>query len=337
LLKSPITSAALAAILLSTLIISTASYYWPIQEPFHAYNDGPDGCSTLLTLVRDPLLVYSYGTPIPASISVLVIIGPTVPFTVNEANVIRSFLVSGGRVLLAEDHGSGNSLLERLSIGVRFSGTQISDLYFYSKQRFFPLISQFADDPITYNLTSIVMSRPSYLQIQEPSSIKVLAQSSPLSFIDYKGDGGLMPNETTQSYPVIASARIGLGTLILVSDAATFTNGMIHANDNTKLFLNIVALSTGVMGYDLAHIPSAPLTAQRISFKNQIDAVAISLQPTPLRAIVTVAIIIGFSILFLLSVVSKKQFAIRRRDRAGNQAYILRLQAFSGRLQSWRC
>lgn len=334
--KSTIRFAVLAAILLSTILIGITSYYWPIQEPYHPYNDGWNGCSSLLTLVRNPALLYSYSSPIPAGISFLIIVGPTVPFTPSEAGTIQDFLTSGGVVLLADDFGTGNSLLENLNATVRFSGKEISDLYFYSKQEFFPSISQFAHDQITNNLTTIAMSRPSYLQIQNPDSIKVLAQSSPFSFIDYRGNGVISSNETTQPYPVLASIQVGRGTLVLVSNAEAFANDMINLNDNSKLFLNIAALSTGTTAFDLAHIRSAPLTDQRIAFKTGVDTIALSLQPTSLRAIVTAAIILAFTMVFLRGVRSNRPFA-RILGRTGNQAYIFRLQIFGARLKPWKC
>jgi hypothetical protein len=334
--RSPIRFAVLAAILVSTILIGITSYYWPIQDPYHPYNDGWNGCSNLLTLMRNPTLLYSYSNPIPAGISFLIIVGPTVPFTPSEAITIQHFLTSGGVVLLADDFGTGNILLENINVTVRFSGKQISDLYFYSKQGFFPLISQFAHDQITNNLTTIAMSHPSYLQIQDPHSIKILAQSSPFSFIDYNGNGVISSNETTQPYPVIASTQVGRGTLVLVSNAEAFANEMINLNDNSKLFLNIAALSTGTTAFDLAHIRSAPLTDQRIAFKTGVDTIALSLPPTPLRAIVTAAIILAFTIVFLRGVRFNRP-STRTLARTRNQAYIFRPQTFGAGLKPWKC
>jgi hypothetical protein len=335
--RSPIRFALLAAILLSIAIISVTSYYWPIQEVYHPYNNGWNGCSNLLTLSRNPEFLYSYSTPIPAGTSLLIIIGPKVDFTPSETNVIQTFLTSGGIVLLADDFGTGNSLLENLNVSVRFSGKPISDLYFYDKQEFFPLISQFANDQLTNMLTTIAMSHPSYLEIRNPDAIKILAQSSPFSFIDYNGTGQIALNETTRPYPVIVSTQVGRGTLVLVSNAEAFANDMINLYDNSKLFLNILTLSRGTTAFDLAHIRTAPLTDERVAFRIDVDAIALSLQSIPLRTIMTAAIILGFTIAFLRRIRSTRPFATGILSPARNQAYIFRLQTFGSRLKPWKC
>jgi len=262
--------------------------------------------------------MYSYSNPFPSAGSLLLLIGPTVTFDREESNKVLGFLDSGGMVFLADDFGSGNTLLENLNVSVRFSGQPISDLYFYSKQPIFPLVSNFAPDAITKNLTLLVMNRPSYLEVTNSTLVTVLARSSPFSFDDYSGNGELSPNETTQSYPVLASTHLGKGRLILVSNAGIFTNDMIGFFNNTIFFNNILNVAAGNIVFDVSHIKRALLTDQRVAFRADVDSLLMALQSGVVRAAVTVGVILTFTAIFL-----SRARLNRSRSLARNQAYIV--------------
>jgi hypothetical protein len=186
-------------------------------------------------------------------------------------------LEAGGTVLVADDFGTGNSLLQRLGIGARFSGKPLADLYFYSREPSFPLITDFSPNPATGNLTMIVLNRPSYIELGNSSQVTRLASSSPFSFIDLSGENRPLANETIDSYPVMAGAKIGRGTLILISDPSMFVNEMIDLNDNMQLFRNLLGIGHGSLFFDVGHLSRAPLTDWRIMLKGAMDAVRVFL------------------------------------------------------------
>lgn len=287
--------AAIAGILVSLLLVGYVAYYFPVNDPYHPLNTGWNGCSQIYQMAQRRNLLDSYAHGTPTLPSLLTIIGPRIRFGMAEAQVLLAFLTSGGTVLLADDFGTGNTLLEDLNISTRFAGKPLADLYFYSKSPSFPAISDFNSSLITRNVTTVVMDHPTYLQIPDPTNVRVLAFSSPFSFIDALNNGTLPPNAITQSYPVMADITIGRGKLVLVSNSYVFTNEMIPLLSNRLLFSNLLTLTNQTMTFDLAHIQTAPLTDLRVSFKNQFDVWMGSLRSTISEALLTGTLVALFA------------------------------------------
>lgn len=268
---TPSRSLALAATLSIILMLSVA-YYWPIQEPYHPLNTDWNGCSKIADASANRTLLFSYDKPLPNG-SLLAIIAPTTDFSKFESTKILNFLRDGGIVFLADDFGSGNSLLAGLYVSARFSGKPLGDLYYYSKQHSFPLVSNFSPDAVTANVTRIMLDYPTYIEIGNSSEVKELASSSPFSFIDLNGNGEPSVNETLDSYPVMVKAKIGRGSLIAISDSSMFMNEIVDLYGNMRLFQNLLDLGGGSLLFDTAHLSKAPLTDWRVQLKNGIDLV----------------------------------------------------------------
>ncbi|MBD3206883.1 hypothetical protein GF319_11155, partial [Candidatus Bathyarchaeota archaeon] len=54
--------------------------------------------------------------------STLMIIGPSKAFAPGEVDAVKRYLEIGGRVVLMDDFGTGNQLLEGLGVEARFTG-----------------------------------------------------------------------------------------------------------------------------------------------------------------------------------------------------------------------
>ena len=287
----------LAAALSAILMLSIA-YYWPIQDAYHPWNSEWNGCSEIVNVTHTTMLL-SYDIPLPKGTSVLAIIGPSIEFSKKESSYIMSFLEAGGTVLLADDFGTGNSLLEALNVPARFSGKPIADLLYYSKDPSFPLIIDFLPGPISMNVTVLMLNHPSYIDIRNSSQVTRLASSSSFSFLDLNGDRRPTANETINSYPVLASARIGKGSIVLVSDPNMFVNEMIDLHDNMQLFRNILKMGQDTLFFDVTHLAKAPLTNERMTLRDAINSIrdlAIYSQNSMyIQSLVVTVLIIGFS------------------------------------------
>jgi hypothetical protein len=280
-----------------TILIATAfAYYLPIQESYHPLNTGWNGCSEIFQMYGNTTLLSSYDGAFPSG-SLLAIIGPNLDFTTHDASMIHTFLDAGGTVLLADNFGTGNLLLEALGVNVRISGKQLADLYFYTRNSVFPIAYDFSPSPLTANLTAIVFNRPSYL-LAANSSVTILASSSPFSFIDL-GQGRPVANESVASYPIIAKSAVGKGSLIVIADPNVFTNEMVGLFDNTLLFRNLMKGHNHLI-IDVAHLRNAPLTSYRIQLKQEFDITRdflfFSQTGAYLQWASLVAMILGFSL-----------------------------------------
>jgi hypothetical protein len=279
-----------AGIALSTVLMLSVGYYWPIQEAYHPLNQDWNGCSRIANITSNTTLLLSYDKPLPNSTSLLAIIGPSVNFTERESSSIGRFLTDGGVVLLADDFGTGNSLLEGLNVSARFSKEPLADLYYYSKNPDFPIISNLSPSPATDNLNAIVLDRPSYINIGNSSSVTKIGSSSPFSFIDLSGNGRPLTNENINPYTVLATVRIGRGIMLLVADPSMFINNMIGIYGNMRLFQNALKMGGSSVIFDTTHLARAALTDLRIALRDGLDSLPLGMY----ISIILIAVLVPF-------------------------------------------
>jgi hypothetical protein len=290
----------------------SVAYYWPIQEVYHPLNFDWNGCSTIANATQNVTLLVSYDKSLPNTTSLLVIIGPSANFTRNESAKIGQFLESSGIVLLADDFGTGNSLLEALNISALFSRKPLADLYYYSKDPDFPVITDFSPSPSTDNLTAIVLDRPSYIEIGNSSSVAKIGSSSPFSFVDIGGRGRPFANETVDSYPVLVTVKIGKGMLLLVADPSMFINDMIGLYDNMRFFQNALKMGDGSVIFDTTHLANAPLTNWRIMLKDGFNSLRLGKSGMYIPLLGVAILMLGFSFQLLRLVRRSRNVAKRQ-------------------------
>ncbi len=289
----------------------SVAYYWPIQEPYHPLNYGWNGCSGIASASQDTTSISSY-EQIPRQMALLAIIGPGREFSLRESSSVRHFLETGGTVLLADDFGTGNSLLQELGVAAKFSGKPLADLLYYDKQWSFPLIADFSTNPVTQNVTTIILDSPSYLELENSSQLTILAKSSTFSFVSMNRTGEPPVNVTLNSYPVIASTNIGAGMLVIISDPGMFVNEIVDFYDNMHLFENLLAIGGGSLFLDLAHLSKAPLTDERINLRNAVDSVRNFILYSWLGMFVQSAVTMGIILAVSIQIIRKTRRGQRR-------------------------
>lgn len=171
----------------------------------------------------------------------LIIIGPSKVFSASDGEVVRQFVTNGGIVVLADDFGTGNGLLEAIGASSRFSGKLLMDLSF-DKRPEFSVCFNFVDDPLTVDLSTILLNHPSSITVSDPD-VSVIAESSIASWLDSDGDSVRDLGEPKGPFPVIAKERIGNGIVILLSDPSVLINGMVTQLDNGILASNLISVA----------------------------------------------------------------------------------------------
>ncbi len=165
---------------------------------------------------------------IDASNSTLFIIGPSRDFRVDGIEAVREFLESGGTVVLADDFGTGNQLLEGLGLETRFSGELLVDPLFFDTVPECPRLLNF-----TYSdVGDVVMNYGTTLL--GSIDFHIHESSSPVSY--YNNSDGV----TTGPFPVLGHLHSGAGDLILLSDSSVFLNTMLGKAGNRGLLLSLV-------------------------------------------------------------------------------------------------
>ncbi len=135
------------------LIFSLSAPMMTTSADFSIYNTGWNGCSRLavrtyqtgdltpsfrldddqdLDVAQRNILDYDV---VPNSTSIL-FLGPDLDFTSEEIDHMDDFLRRGGKVVLADDLGTGNQLLDGLNTSSRFSGNTVFDVSFEKRPDF---------------------------------------------------------------------------------------------------------------------------------------------------------------------------------------------------------
>ena len=188
----------------------------------------------------------------PAS-DVVAIIGPTKEFSASEGALMGDFVRAGGNLLVADDFGSANSLLEGMGATCRFSEKLVIDLSF-EKSPEFPVCFDIVPDPLTMNVTSLQLNYASSILLG--GSSEPLARSSLASWSDSDGDRMQDFGEPSGPFTILAREYMGEGELVLLSDPSILINGMRDYLDNEVFSSNIVSvISEGRSGlyFDESH------------------------------------------------------------------------------------
>ena len=248
---------AVIAIAITMLIVSMTAPVASTSTDFSLFNSGWNGTSQLAVLTYQqgkfvPGFTFkSTGTDIAVEqlnladlvldpqMNSLVIIGPTKAFTNAEAAHVSDFVRAGGMMLLADDFGTANSLLQGMNATSRFSEDLVVDLA-YEKQPEFSVVFDISQDQLTTNVTTLLLNYPSSLVI-DSSTTATIARSSIASWLDVNGNRQQEWGEPRGPFPLVARESYGAGSIILVSDPSVFINGMREYMDNAVFANNTIS------------------------------------------------------------------------------------------------
>jgi hypothetical protein len=242
--------------LVITIIAATLSFNYP-REDFSVYNSQWNGASDLPTLVQNEhpsSVIFSEHDLNSKDHGVVFLLNPDkgVSFSQEDITSISSFVAGGGSLVIANDFGNANQLLNGLHIdsAARFSGSLLYDDYNNWAGAAWPTISTFSNSSMTTGIGNLSFNYATTLNIGPPvngsangasgsgvGNVTVLATSAPLSYLD----AASRANDTRSKKPVLVSLTYGNGRIILLSDPSVFVNGMLGEGDNQRLFQNIIA------------------------------------------------------------------------------------------------
>lgn len=177
--------------------------------------------------------------------SAFVLLGPHDNFSEKDIESIKKFTDAGGLLILADDFGTGNQLLNRLSGSVSFSNQLLQDDVNFWKNSTFPIVTTDIE-----NVSNITLNYGTSLVIRD-NSMNILANSSYFSWLSSNvSEGG-----KRSSYPVIAELAMGKGEILVVSDPSIFINSMLPMQDNMLLLGKLVGNRTIVAFDETGRMP----------------------------------------------------------------------------------
>lgn len=220
--------------------------------------------------------------------SVLISI-PYLPYVAEDLEKIRGFVEGGGTLLLADDYGYGNQVLERLGVQARFDGRPLLDPLFCYKNQWMPKVIDFTAPG---NFKTLILNHATALN-QVPFE-QVIAWSEESSYIDSNENQAWDKGESKGRLPVVAQTRVGKGVVIIISDPSLMINTMIGQADNRAFIVHLLGSQDNRKNilFDISHLSQTPLDVS----KSWLDRMReIMREPYPLLAVILV-IIIGISI-----------------------------------------
>jgi len=257
--RSPRFLAGIAA--LTLLGVAVILWVHPSQTDFAASNPYWNGLRSaygeigLLPLISPELLPRQ-----PRGTALLII--PVVAPGSSELDAVSRYVHAGGILILMDDFGFGNALLERLGVGARFDGRLLVDPLFNHRSRRLPRILDLVAGPITEGVEGLVLNHATVINIEgDATGSSAVARSSPASYLDANANGQRDADEEARARVVAALARVGEGHVVLVSDPSLLLNSMLGLGGNRKFVQNIFRLAGGDarVFVDEACMPVAPL------------------------------------------------------------------------------
>ncbi|AFK22122.1 DUF4350 domain-containing protein [Pyrococcus sp. ST04] len=144
----------------------------------------------------------------------LIIIAPDLSYSSFEIEEIKEFVRGGNTLILMDDFGTGNEILEGLNLSVRFSRKMPVDI-FYMKDYHFPVVVKINDERLSAGVRGILLNVPSV--IEYPNGTALTSSVS-------------MLGRNFKEYPILVTLKYGNGNIVLFSDPSVFTNEMIKYN-----------------------------------------------------------------------------------------------------------
>lgn len=247
-------------ILTSIILVLLAVVIWlyPSSEDFRDESPFWNGLKTFTSQSNASTVSSFNDLPSPPEDSTLVVI-PQLEFTEPEMESLEKYLSFGGTIVLLDDFGYGNDILDYLELDVRFTQYPLLDPFYHYTNKWFPKITNFASTPAAENVESIVLNHATNLS--NVSEEDVIASSSRFSYSDLNDNSTQDDEDLKGPLPVAAALEIGDGYLVLISDPSMLINSMEDMDDNHVFIENILKIKdpNPEILLDQSHIPEAKL------------------------------------------------------------------------------
>lgn len=164
------------------------------------------------------------------------ILVPAVPVEADVTERIGAFVRDGGVLILLDDYGRGNDVLEAIGAPLRFSGAPLVDPLHCDTNETMPR-AVVATTSGAGEL-SLVLNHATWLEAEGGADL--WASSSYFSYGDVDNDGKLSEGEPQGPLPVGARWRSGEGEVVVAADASLLINGMLDRSENLEAIASFV-------------------------------------------------------------------------------------------------
>ncbi|MBN1153232.1 MAG: hypothetical protein JXA58_08470 [Dehalococcoidia bacterium] len=247
---------ALPLVIVGLLAVLLLVWAHPVVRDSSVVNEGWNGLSnSSADLEASPLSVYDDLAGVPSSATLIVM--PRLAVGEVTVDALDLFTRNGGTLVVLDDFGFGNELLERLDVDMRLTQGLLRDPLYCHRDESIPRV-EFAYAEGDREPGVMVLNHGSWLEVGAGSS--VWAWSSFFSYGDRDGDGVHDSGEPNGPLPVAASAARGSGRVVLVADSSLLLNGTMSLGNNVEA---VAQWAHGPVLIDQAHLPEAEMDRSR--------------------------------------------------------------------------
>jgi hypothetical protein len=237
-------------------------WFYPSIQDFAASNNMWNGIKSATSeLEADTINSYSE-LPDLSEKTVLVTI-PYLDYSDEELSQIRQFIETGGKLILMDDYGYGNRILDYLGVGIRFNMKPLLDPLFCYRNQWMPRITDFSPQIKDGGIKVVMLNHATALT--NVGTLEVLASSSSTSFLDLNDNGSWGEGEPKGPFPIAAGFRLGKGTVNVVSDPSIMINSVYGRDDNYLFMKYLTGYQAGTVNIliDSSHLAKAPLDVSK--------------------------------------------------------------------------
>ncbi len=239
--------AMLIAIILILLTLGAAgAHLQTTTTDLSRFNPGWSGTAAFYSLAESmDAEILTSGTNEPADRYIII-----APKDASPSGIAEEVLKSGGTVIIADEEGDANQLLEALGSRMRIVPGNVSsiDMEFASTRTIIARVS--ANHTLLEGVTTLAFNRPSSITGGTP-----LVRTSVLSWVDTTGSGRPGAGASLGQYTLIAREEVDPGEIILIADASLFATTMQQVrrlHDNRQLLENMLD-TNGTVSVDAVH------------------------------------------------------------------------------------
>jgi hypothetical protein len=280
----------LALTLILILSLTIVVWFFPPNGDFRVDNPFWNGFSTVDAKMKATTIETFDSLPSDPVGTALVLV-PYEPFSANDLNRLSSYVSNGGTLVVLDDYGYGNQVLNGVQSTMTFSGIPMLDPLYNYKNEQLPLITSFATGPLTANISSVVLNHATCLN--DTSNATVIAFSSSFSFLDVSGTGSSTGSDPNGPFPYAAYQKLGQGYVVALADPSILINGMINMGNNLQFINNVLKLNAAnpQVFIDQSHLPTTNLDVAKADLTFVYSVIS-----SPIGSLSLIAVIIVLSL-----------------------------------------
>ena len=187
-----VSSILFAVVILIVVISLLLIWFYPTVQDFMASNRMWNGINNFIKEFSAESIDALDDLPDSPEGAALVAI-PYLEYSQSELLMVKRFVDDGGTLLVMDDFGYGNSVLDYLGVDIRFTNKSLLDPLFAYKNQTMPRITDFAAG-VKPSGTEVVMLNFA-TSLANVVDSEVVAWSSRASFLDMNEDGSWQPGE----------------------------------------------------------------------------------------------------------------------------------------------